>query len=40
MQNNQEKPPFFKTWGYVYALVAGTLAALMVLFYLLTKYFE
>lgn len=39
MSENQEKPPFFKTWANVYALVAGTLVVLIVLFYLFTQYF-
>ena len=34
-----DNPPFLKTWRNVYALVAGTLAALIVLFYVLTLYF-
>lgn len=40
MQENQEKPPFLKTWGNVYALLTGTLVVLMLLFYLFSKYFE
>ncbi len=34
-----DSPPFLKTWRNVYTLVAGTLAALIVLFYVLTLYF-
>ncbi len=40
MQENEEKPPFLKSWVNVYALVAGTLIVLMVLFYLFSEYFK
>lgn len=40
MQENEEKPPFLKSWANVYALVAGTLIVLMVLFYLFSEYFK
>lgn len=39
MPQEEEKPPFLGTWNKVYALVAGTLVALIALFYLFTQYF-
>ncbi len=33
-------PPFIKTWRQMYAITVGTLLVLMVLFYVLMKYFE
>jgi hypothetical protein len=35
-----EPPPFGRRWGTLYALVVGTLVALIVLFYAFTKAFE
>lgn len=37
---DQEKPPILGSWRNVYALVVGTLVALIILFYLFTAYFE
>lgn len=34
-----DTPPIFKTWENIYALVAGTLFILIVLFYAFTLYF-
>ncbi len=34
--DRDEKPPFLGSWGRVYALVIGTLAALVVLFALVS----
>ena len=44
MKNEEENtknnfPPFLKTWQNIYALVAGTLFFLIVLFYVMTLYF-
>ena len=44
MKNEEENtkndlPPFLKTWQNIYALVAGTLFSLIVLFYVMTLYF-
>ena len=36
---DDEKSPILGTWRNVYALVAGTLFFLVVLFYVLTLYF-
>ncbi|MCH7973492.1 MAG: hypothetical protein IH949_06340 [Bacteroidetes bacterium] len=38
--NENEKPPFFKSWKGWYFLVLGNLAFLIILFYLFTKVFE
>ena len=35
-----EPPPFGRSWGTLYAAVAGTLAALIVLFYAFTRALE
>ena len=34
----EDRPPFFRTWGAVYAVVLGWLALLVVLFRLLTDW--
>jgi hypothetical protein len=40
-QNNEdEKPPFFKSWKKLYIFVLVQLAALILLFYIFTKAFE
>ncbi len=36
----EDPPPFGHTWAALYAIVAGTLAALIVLFALFTRAFE
>ncbi|HSD64213.1 MAG TPA: hypothetical protein VLB50_10460 [Ignavibacteriaceae bacterium] len=49
MNNNQpdkdifqddEKPPFLKTWNNIYILVFITLVILIIFFYIFTKVFE
>jgi hypothetical protein len=35
-----DRPPFFRRWGGVYALVLGIEAALIVLFHLFTRRFS
>lgn len=35
-----ERPPFFKSWGCLYAVVLVVLAALVALFTWFTKVFE
>jgi hypothetical protein len=35
-----EKPPFFNSWIFWYALVVGSLILLIILFYLFTKHFS
>lgn len=37
MAVDPERPPVFKTWARVYALVLGNLMLLLVLFYVLTR---
>lgn len=39
LEDDDEKSPILGTWRNVYALVAGTLFFLIVLFYVLTLYF-
>ncbi|HSL90003.1 MAG TPA: hypothetical protein VK870_11930 [Ignavibacteriaceae bacterium] len=40
-QNNEdEKPPLFKSWKKLYIFVLVQLAALILLFYIFTKAFE
>ena len=39
VEEEDEKPPILGDWQNVYALVAGTLFFLIVLFYVLTLYF-
>ncbi len=36
---NEGLPPFIKSWPQMYALVIGTLFVLMVLFYVMMRYF-
>jgi len=36
----EEPPPFGRSWGTLYAAVAGTLAALIALFYAFTRALE
>lgn len=36
----EEKPPFFKTWNYVYLLVVTVLILQLIFYYLFTKQFE
>lgn len=35
-----ERPPFFKSWGWLYAVVLAELAALVALFTWFTRVFE
>jgi hypothetical protein len=35
----EDKPPFFKTWRTLYWLVIGALLAQIILFYGITRYF-
>jgi hypothetical protein len=37
---SDEPPPFGRSWGALYAAVAGTLAVLIVLFYVFTRAFQ
>ena len=39
MAEGDEKPPLLPSWGAWYAVVLGTLALLIVLFYVFTKAF-
>ena len=36
----EDKPPFFETWGQVYAAVAGYLFLLILLFYAFTRSYQ
>lgn len=36
----EEPPPFFSSWNKLYSLVFLNLVALIVLFYVFTKYFD
>ena len=40
MPEEQELPPFVKTWKQFYRLLIGWLVLLVLLFYAFTKYFE
>lgn len=40
MIEEQEKPPFFKSWNSVYAILIGSLILLIITFYALTTYFS
>jgi Mg2+ and Co2+ transporter CorA len=40
MEEEKEKVPLFKKWGYWYALEIGFLLALIIFFYLFTKHFS
>jgi len=37
---DNEKPPFFKSWKRLYAVVLLNLIVLIILFYLFTKAFQ
>jgi len=39
-EDAEEKPPVFKTWNSVYALVFLNLIILIIFFYIFTKVFE
>jgi Mg2+ and Co2+ transporter CorA len=41
MQEDQQddRPPLFRSWSFWYALVTGFLVLLIVFFYFFTKYF-
>lgn len=39
-KNNQELPPFVKSWRQFYGLLACWLFFLIIIFYIFTKYFE
>lgn len=39
-RKEEEKPPILGRWVNLYVLVIGTLAVVMLLFYLFTKHFE
>jgi antibiotic biosynthesis monooxygenase (ABM) superfamily enzyme len=36
---NEGLPPFIKSWPQMYAIVIGTLFVLMLLFYVMMRYF-
>jgi hypothetical protein len=40
MENDPEKPPFFKSWNRAYLLVIATLAVLVTLFSVLTRMYQ
>lgn len=40
MENDQDRPPFFRSWNGMYLVVLGTLAILVALFSVLTKVYE
>ncbi len=40
MENDPDKPPFFKSWTGMYLLVLGTLTILVALFTVLTQVYE
>lgn len=39
-EEQTEGPPLFKTWAGMYGLVIANLVTLIILFYLLTAYYE
>jgi len=39
-ENGQERPPFFSSWGRLYAAVFLNLALQVLLFYLFTEAFK
>jgi len=39
-ENNSDRPPFFSSWGRMYAFVLLNLAFLVLLFSLLTRAFQ
>lgn len=40
VEKDVDPPPFFKSWGRLYAFVIGFFVLLVILFYLFTKWFE
>jgi hypothetical protein len=38
--DDDERPPFLRSWSHVYALVLGTLAALVLLFSILSAVYR
>jgi hypothetical protein len=40
MENDQDRPPFFRSWNGIYLVVLSTLAILVALFSILTKVYE
>jgi hypothetical protein len=40
MENDQDRPPFFRSWNGMYLVVLSTLAILVALFSILTKVYE
>ncbi|MEK7282797.1 MAG: hypothetical protein AAB249_03220 [Acidobacteriota bacterium] len=40
MPIDADKPPFFRTWTGVYALVLGFLGFLVLVFYLFTRHYR
>jgi len=40
MENETDKPPFFRTWSGIYLVVLSTLAILVSCFAVLTKVYE
>ena len=40
MENEPDKPPFFRTWNGMYLVVLSTLAILVAFFAVLTKVYE
>jgi hypothetical protein len=40
MENDPDKPPFFKSWSGVYFLVIATLAVLIILFSVISKVYR
>jgi hypothetical protein len=39
-RSREDRPPFFRRWSAVYALVLGFLALLVLLFHLFTRHFR
>ncbi len=37
---NDDRPPFFNTWGQLYAAIAGYLFFLIALFYAFTRAYQ
>lgn len=37
---NEDRPPFFRSWTGVYALVLGVLGFLVLVFYLFTRHYR
>jgi hypothetical protein len=40
MENDPDKPPFFKSWSGIYLLVIATLGVLVVIFSLISKVYQ